>query len=258
MTTSQFLLSAWRWNLEAILISLLVLAAYIAVFRFNFRINWFAAALTILLLTLMSPLNALADGYLFSAHMVQHIILLLIVPALLLLSLPRSLSLAIRPRLLGHPLVGWAAGVGTMWLWHAPTMCNAAIASRPVHALQTLSLIVLGCLFWRQIIAPREEERLSPPAAVLYLFSACVTCSVLGIIITFSPIAVCSIYSMQPTDPFGMLDTIRTNWGFTPERDQQIGGLIMWVPMCLIYLSAIFAQLARWFAVSTSPALHIR
>jgi len=140
-----------------------------------------------------------------------------------------------------------------MWFWHAPALCNAAVASRPVHALQTVSLLVLGSLFWRQILAPREQERLSPPRAIFYLFSACVACSVLGIIITFSPVTVCSIYTMQPNDRLGMLQTIRTGWGVSPERDQQIGGLLMWVPMCLIYLTAILAQLARWFAQPASP-----
>jgi cytochrome c oxidase assembly factor CtaG len=70
----------------------------------------------------------------------------------------------------------------------------------------------------------------------------------------FSPVTVCSIYTMQPNDPFGMLPTIRTGWGFSPERDQQIGGLLMWVPMCLIYFTAILAQITRWFAQPTSPA----
>lgn len=141
-----------------------------------------------------------------------------------------------------------------MWLWHAPALCNAAVASRPVHALQTVSLLVLGSVFWRQILAPREEERLSPPRAILYLFSACVACSVLGIIITFSPVTICSIYTMPPADRLGMLQTIRTGWGFSPERDQQIGGLLMWVPMCLIYFTAILVQIERWFAQPTSPA----
>ena len=254
MTTAQFILSGWTWNPALLVTGAFALVSYLAVFRDRRRFRWFAAALGVLLLTLLSPLNRLADGYLFSAHMAQHIVLLLIVPALLLLGLPRPLSLEVGPRAVSHPLVGWLAAVGAMWFWHAPAMCNAAVASPTVHALQTVSLLALGSLFWRQILAPRDEERLSPPGAVLYLFSACVTCSVLGIIITFSPVTVCSIYRMQPLDPSGMLQTIRTSWGFSPERDQQIGGLLMWVPMCLIYLSAIFAQIARWFAQSTTPS----
>jgi putative membrane protein len=254
MTTTHFLISGWTWNAADLLVGAASGVAYVTVFGLHHRLGYFAAALSVFLLTLLSPLNTLADGYLFSAHMVQHILLLLIVPALILLSLPRSVSLAVRPRLLSNPLVGWSAGVGAMWLWHAPGLCNAAVASRPVHALQTASLLLLGCLFWQQILAPREEERLSPPGAVLYLFSACVACSVLGIILTFSPVTVCSIYTMQPKDPLGMLNMIRQGWGFTPERDQQIGGLLMWVPMCLIYLSAIFAQIARWFGEPATPA----
>jgi putative membrane protein len=254
MTTAQFIISGWTWTPAVLLTSAFALLIYVAAFREHRRIGWFAAALAVFLLTLLSPLNTLADGYLFSAHMAQHILLLLIVPALLLLSLPRRCSLAVGPRVCAHPFVGWLAGVGAMWFWHAPALCNAAVGSRPVHALQIVSLLALGSVFWGQILAPREEERLSPPGAVMYLFSACVTCSVLGIIITFSPVTVCSIYRLPPVDRLGMLQTIRTGWGFSPERDQQIGGLLMWVPMCLIYLSAVLAQIARWFALSPSPA----
>ena len=247
MNTEQFLFSAWNWNPIVLVAAGIGLAVYLFAFRAERRLRWFLLALAIFLLTLVSPLNALAEGYLFSAHMLQHIVLLLVVPGFLLLSLPRSLSLSSRPRLLAHPLTGWIAGVGAMWFWHWPTLCNAAVTSRSVYALQTVSLLVCGTIFWSQVIAPRDEERLSPPGAVLYLFSACVTCSALGIILTFSPVTVCSIYTMPMGDRLGMWETIRSSWGFTPEKDQQIGGLLMWVPMCFIYLGAIFAQVARWF-----------
>jgi cytochrome c oxidase assembly factor CtaG len=253
MSLSQFLLSAWTWNLPVLLLAAAALLAYAGCFRSSGRFGWFVASLAVVLFTLLSPLDALADGYLFSAHMAQHILLLLVAPAGLLLSLPRSLSLTVRPRVLGHPVVGWLAGVGAMWFWHAPALCNAAITSQPVHALQTVSLLVLGCIFWRQILAPRESERLAPPAAVLYLFSACIACSVLGIILTFSPVTVCSVYAAPGAGRLGLLTVIRTGWGFTPERDQQVGGLLMWVPMCLIYLGAICFQLVRWFADAPRP-----
>jgi cytochrome c oxidase assembly factor CtaG len=107
---------------------------------------------------------------------------------------------------------------------------------------------LLGTIFWRQILAPRDEQRLSPAGAVLYLFSACVACSILGILITFSPVSVCPIYAQPQADRLGILKLVQSHWGITPDKDQQIGGLLMWVPMCLVYLSAIVAQLARWFA----------
>jgi len=134
-----------------------------------------------------------------------------------------------------------------MWFWHARPFCNAAVSSHLVNAVQILSLLLLGTIFWRQILAPREDERLSPPGAVLYLFSACVACSILGILITFSPVSVCPIYAQPVGDRLGILNLVQSSWGITPEKDQQIGGLLMWVPMCLVYLTAIIAQLARWF-----------
>jgi cytochrome c oxidase assembly factor CtaG len=222
--------------------------AYLSAFGVNRRIVYLIAGLGVFVLTLVSPLNALAAGYLFSAHMLQHILLLLIVPALLLMSLPRWVSLGPRSWLLANPLVGWVAGVGAMWLWHARPLCNAAVSSTLVGALQIFSLLVLGGIFWRQILAPREDERMSAPGAVLYLFSACIACSILGILITFAPVRVCPIYAQPPADHLGLLNLIQTNWGLTPEKDQQVGGLLMWVPMCFVYLSAIIAQLARWFA----------
>ena len=198
------------------------------------RLVYFVAAATVFAVALFSPLATLAKGYLFSAHMLQHILLVLIVPAFLLLSLTQSFSL---PRWLTNPFVGWIAGVGAMWLWHAPALCSAANTSRSVFALQTTSLIVMGSLFWWQVIAPRPEDRLSPLVAIGYLFTACAACSVLGIIITFAPVSVCPAFQ-----------NAGGKFGLTSERDQQIGGLLMWVPMCLIYASAILMQFARWHA----------
>jgi putative membrane protein len=255
MTTQQFITSAWAWNPAVLVLSPIVLVAYVWAFGLNRRIWYMVAGLGVFVVTLMSPLNALAAGYLFSAHMLQHILLLLIVPALLLMSLPRWVSLGPRLWLLANPLVGWIAGVSAMWLWHARPLCNAAVSSQLVSGLQICSLLVLGAIFWRQILAPREDERMSPPGAVLYLFSACVACSILGILITFAPVSVCPIFAQPPVDRLGILNLIQGSWGITPEKDQQIGGLLMWVPMCLVYLSAIVAQLARWFAhpVASAP-----
>ena len=144
MTTYQFFTTAWTWNSILLLLSALAFVGYLLAFGRRGRPVYFAAALVLFLLVFISPFSALANGYLFSAHMLQHILLVLIVPALLLLSLPRSFSL--RPPLtyLTHPLIGWIAGVGAMWLWHAPTLCNAAATSRTVSAIQTTSLLIMG------------------------------------------------------------------------------------------------------------------
>jgi putative membrane protein len=255
MTTHQFLTSVWTWNVAVLVLSGIALAAYLWVFGVNRRIGYLLAGLVVFVFTLSSPLNVLAEGYLFSAHMLQHILLLLIVPAFLLMSLPRSVSLGPRLWLISNPLIGWISGVGAMWLWHARPLCNAAVSSQLVNATQTCSLLLLGTIFWRQILAPHEDERLSPPGAVLYLFSACAACSILGILITLSPVSVCPIYTHLAFDRLGILNLIQSNWGITPDKDQQIGGLLMWVPMCLVYLAAIIVQLARWFAHPVPSAI---
>jgi putative membrane protein len=245
MTTYQFFSTAWRWNSILLIFCALVLAGYLLAFRRRGRLAYLGGALVVFLAALISPVSALADGYLFSAHMVQHILLVLIVPALFLLSLPRSFSLSRSLTVFTHPFIGWVAGVGAMWLWHAPALCNAATTSRTVSAIQTTSLLLMGSVFWWQVLAPRDADRLSPAAGIAYLFTACTACSVLGIILTFAPVSICPVYQ-HPADRLGILGTIRGEWGLTSDRDQQIGGLLMWVPMCLIYLAAILAQLARW------------
>jgi len=253
MTTYQFLTTAWRWNYILLLFCALALAGYFLAFRRRGRLAYLGGALVAFLIALISPVSALADGYLFSAHMVQHILLVLIVPALLLLSLPRSFSLPRSLTVFTHAFIGWIAGVGAMWLWHAPALCNAATTSRTVSAIQTTSLLLMGSAFWWQVLAPRNAERLSPAAGIAYLFTACTACSVLGIVLTFAPVSICPVYQ-HPVDRLGMLGTIRGNWGLTSDKDQQIGGLLMWVPMCLIYLTAILAQLARWHSDSVPQA----
>jgi putative membrane protein len=252
MTTYQFFTTAWTLNSILLTLSGVAFVGYFLAFGQRGRPLYFAAALVVLLLAFISPFSALANGYLFSAHMVQHILLVLIVPALLLLSLPRPFSLRPPFTYLTHPLIGWIAGVGAMWLWHAPTLCNAAATSRTVSAIQTTSLLLMGTVFWWQVLAPREEQRLSPPAGIVYLFTACTACSVLGIILTFAPVSICPVFQ-HPVDRLGILSMIRGNWGLTSDRDQQIGGLLMWVPMCAIYATAILAQLARWHS---SPQLE--
>lgn len=247
MNTSQFLIANWTWDPAVCAAAAGLLIIYIAAFGLQKRLGYLLAGICLVAVTLLSPLNALANGLLFSAHMAQHILLLLGVSGLLLLGVPREVRLGIRRSWIGHPMVGWIAGVGPMWLWHAPALCNAAVSSPAVHSIQTVSLVLCGVGFWCPILGPAEEERLSPPNAVLYLFTACVACSLLGIIITLSPVAVCPIYSIPRSDPTGTL--IRESWRITAEGDQQLGGLLMWVPMCLIYLGAIFFQIVRWYAV---------
>jgi cytochrome c oxidase assembly factor CtaG len=206
----------------------------------------FGLALVMLLLALASPIGQLADGYLFSAHMAQHLLLVLVVPPLALVGLGLRGATGAARRL--EVLAAWALGVGAMWLWHERTLCNAASLSPTVHRLQEISLLAMGAAFWMPVIS----GRLSPLPGIVYLFSACVACTVLGIYLTFSPVTVCSAF-VHPVDRLGVMPLLRGDWGLTPERDQQVGGLMMWVPACLVYGVGILGQLGRLYATDARP-----
>ena len=255
MTTTELLFTAWDRDPFVIALCVAAVAAYALAFRgrVRARAGYFAGAIGVFALALVSPIGVLARGYLFSAHMLQHLLLVLIVPPLVLLSLPsegaprlRVLSPTPSPstRLTAAPQ--WLLGVGAMWLWHAPTLCDAASRSLAVNRLQTLSLIGMGAAFWWPIFAPRAKRRLAPLAAMLYLFTACIACTILGVLVTFSPVEVCSVYA-HPVDRLGALSLLRGGWGLTPKADQEIGGLMMWVPACIGYAVGILAMLGRYY-----------
>jgi len=254
MSTMQFLTTAWIWSPLDAVCAAAALAAYFHYCGWSRRAWWMFAATAIVLLSLMSPLGALAQGYLFSAHMLQHILLLIAAPAMGLMALPASARIPPRLGRLLHPAVCWMCGVSAMWVWHVPALCDAAAASRSVLTFQTITLLGLGAVFWWQLLAPTEAQRIPPLQGVLYLFAACIACTAMGIILTFSPVTVCRAY-LHPVDRMGIAPMIEGAWGMTPARDQQLGGLIMWVPMCMVYLGAIFGQLAGWYSAPAEPAL---
>jgi len=220
---------------------------------------WLAFALVVLVLAFASPLGVLAAGYLFSAHMVQHLMLLLIVPLGLTLFLPREAveKLLARPGLsklnsaLSTPLIGWVAGLGAMWLWHVPSLCSAATQSDALGLVRSSTFLAAGLAFWWPIYSPVARYRLDPLLAVIYLFSACAGCTLLGIYITFTPVSVCPAFA-NPADRVGILTSLYQS-GFTPMVDQQLGGLLMWVPPCSLYICAIVSVLCRWYALEEHP-----
>lgn len=256
MTTRDLILHAWTWRPTLAAIVGAALALHFAWLRLSCPARTLAllgaAAATVL--ALASPIDALARGTLFSAHMLQHMLLALVAPPLALLSLPAA---TVAPRPASAPRAGppprrvpvvatWAMGVGAMWLWHAPLLCNAAATSDAVRALQSLSLPVMGAAFWWPILGPRADQRLPDLTAVAYLFTACAACTILGVSIAFSPVAVCAAYG-HAADPLGALPLVRGSWGLTPAVDQQLGGLLMWIPGCTVYAAAILAVVGRFY-----------
>jgi len=250
------LITSWDWEPSIVIGCALAVAAHCVLVRHRrpAKTVYFLGGIALLLLDLVSPLDRLGDEYLFSAHIVQHFVLALVVPPLLLLGIPREwaeITLS-RPwvrrleRYFGHPPISWLLGVGTMLVWHIPILFNAALTNDALHVFQHLSFLVTGIIYWWPILAPAPQVRLSAAGSISYLFTACLSCSLLGAALTFSPAGLYPAY-LHPRDSLGILPLLRDDWGLDPKSDQQLGGLLMWVPSCFVYLGGILWTLGRWY-----------
>lgn len=255
MTSWQVIFDLWYWRSPAWLIVILAtffysLAAVTLPVTLR-QITCFVIAAAAFLLALASPLAVLASRYSFSAHMMQHLLLLLIVPLCTILAWPSSTAVAAEntAQLPPRAVVGWLAGVGAMWFWHVPALCTAGMQSPWVFATQTCSLVAAGAAFWWPVFRPQLQRRMQPHVAAAYLFSGCVGCSLLGIYITFSPVSVCPLYTVSGGGSAELMRLVHEQWGLTHRLDQQVGGLLMWVPACVVYLGAILATLSSWYRV---------
>lgn len=253
---SHFAALAWHWKPSVVAGCCALVAAYawVSGFRISAKTAAWIGGVLLILLALVSPVDALS-AYLFSVHMARHILFVLVIPALLLMGLPAGLiertlqyhAAAVAERLFGRPVVAWMAGIGAMALWHAPVFFRAAASHHSLHMLEQFSLLVAGTAFWWPILAPAPRCRIQPvPQGIAYLASACLACTAMGVLITFAPAPLYLSYA-HSADAYAVARLIRNDWGISAAMDQQIGGLLMWVPCCFVYLTAIMAMFARWY-----------
>ncbi len=197
----------------------------------------FGAGLIVLFAALVSPLHALAEVSL-SAHMAQHALLVAIVPPLLLIGNPAavfawggarsSLRLASFLQPLSRPApAATLHGLG-LWVWHAPLAFQAAAQSYGWHVLQHLTFFITALFFWRSIVGARSAGRAA--AALGAAFITLLHSGLLGALITLVP------YSL---------------YGSATLEDQQLAGLVMWVPVGMVYLAACLV-LARRLLIAHS------
>ncbi len=250
----KLILTYWSFDGSSLSILLLMIVVYIIINKSASRILYFALAVLLSALCLFSPLHILSAHYLFSAHMVVHVVLLLCVGPLLVLSLAPEKELLSSFFLFfkQHPVLSWLTGVGIMWFWHVPSLFNITMATAHTgsfHVLpivETFSLIIAGILFGTPVIHPNKKFRIDTIAGVVYLFTACIGCSLLGLLITFAPIGTYHHFlAMQ--DSYGLNKIILQQWGITQAVDQQAAGLVMWVPCCFIYITGAMYLLVQWF-----------
>jgi putative membrane protein len=211
------------------------------------RVVSFFAGLAVLLGSLTGPLHDLSDYYLFSAHMVQHLLLVFAMPPLLVYGTPGwMLSPLLRHPLvleLGRRLTRPSGAFVTFNLvlvaWHLPPLYNLAMEHHGVHIVQHLMIMVVSVILWWPVLSSSPELPRAPyPVQMLYLFVVGLPMVMVSIFITMAESVLYPYYATAP----------RVWEALTPHADQHVGGLIMWVPGGMVFLLAISVVFFRWQA----------
>jgi len=223
----------------------------------------FAGGWIAMFAALVSPLHPCGE-VLFSAHMTQHEILMLVSAPLFVLGRPLIATMWALPKpwrrpvgnyisrgwieglwkVLTNAAVAWAVHAAALWIWHIPVLFQATLHSDLVHTLQHASFFLSALFFWWAIIyGPRGL--VSYGAGVLYLFTTSIHSGLLGVFLTLTSRVWYPAYADSTA-----------SWGLTPLEDQQLGGLIMWVPAGIVYIIAALAMFAGWIRESEKRVLR--
>jgi putative membrane protein len=214
------------------------------------RSIYFICGSLVMAACLLPPLDTWS-AELFAVHMLQHELLMLVAAPLLVVSRPLPVFLWALPpstrlqmarwsrgpafhatwRLLTHPAVGWVGHAIALWAWHVPMLFRAALQSQPLHDLQHLTFVATALMFWSGLFLASSIRHRG--TAVLYLFTTTLHTGVLGALITLS------------TQPWYAPD-IRAATLPDALLDQQLGGLIMWVPGSMVYVGAGLVLFLQW------------
>ena len=213
---------------------------------------FFWAGWASLVLALTPPIDTLS-AVSFAVHMTQHEIMMLVAAPLLVISRPLGVLLWGSPRFfaaivssaalrrtgawLTTPVAAWMTHTVVLWGWHVPAAFETSLRMTPVHWLQHLSFFAAAAIYWWSVFAgPRAERR---GIALLSVFTTAVHTTVLGTLLTFSTTL------WYPT--YGRVER---PWALSAIEDQQLGGLIMWVPGGMVFLVAGLALAALWLKES--------
>ncbi len=219
----------------------------------------FAGGWISMFIALVSPLHSWGE-MLFSAHMTQHEILMLVAAPLLVLgrpfvayiwAFPKHVRVRSAPwvndrrlkstwRIISAPFAAWVIHAVALWIWHIPALFQATLHSNAVHTVQHASFFLSAMLFWWAIIYGRQGVQ-SYGAGVLYLFTTSIQSGLLGVLLTLTTRIWYPAYSDSTVA-----------WGLSPLEDQQIGGLIMWIPAGIVYVLAALIMFAAWLRESES------
>jgi putative membrane protein len=265
----------WQWDVDPFVSGLLlvVAAAYVAGSSRQWmerrqprsaaaRAAAFGAGMLVLVMTLLSPLDAWGDE-LFAAHMAQHLMLMMVAPPLLLLGRPFIVALWALPaagrRTVGAwwlrsrrlrsaidvllaPLTAWLTASAALWFWHLPQPYGLAFRIPAVHAAEHLSFFLTSILFWRAVIDGPRTGRLSIGATMIFVVTFAMENAMLAALLIFAPKVLYSVHRSAPA------------WsGLTPLEDQQLAGVLMWavtgavdlLALCLLFVALLASAQRR-------------
>ena len=209
------------------------------------QVGSFFFGLFVVFVSLNGPLHDLSDHYLFSAHMVQHLLLQLLMPPLLLLGLPQvtDVRMLSGPRLIAlfkrmtNPIICLITFNGFLVGWHLPPLYDFALQNHNVHIVQHLTFMFVGALAWRPVLSPSSQlPRALFPIQIIYIFAQSIPMGFLGAAITFARSILYTHYANAPRV-----------WSLSPLEDQQMGGLIMKSSAGLVFLLGLGLVFLAWF-----------
>jgi putative membrane protein len=251
-----------HWNLSPIVVASLALYAGIYVWRWRAarreaggrgagvaELACFFVAMLALTAAVLSPIDGLGEDYLFSMHMLQHILLGDIAPVFLLLALsrvimrPATRRLVAVERALGrfaHPLTGLFLWFGLVYVWHIPALYDAAIESEAVHALEHASFFTAGVALWWPLVQPVPmRRRMTGMWPFAYIGAAKAGLAGLGLYLTWSKSVAYEHYEAVPRI-----------WGLTATEDQNVGGAMMMLEQSVVLLIAFVVLFVRMLGQS--------
>ena len=260
-STATFSWADWHGH-PSILLGLLLLGGLYLLALWPYRKEYrgrmitYSLGIAVIFIALHSPLHELSDHYLFSAHMVQHLLLMLVAPPLLILGTP---GWVIRP-FLNHPFVAklWRTAVhpvvafllfnGVLLLWHLPAMYDSTLNQHGIHIVEHLMFMGTAVLMWWPVLSSLHEyPRLAYPWQVLYLFLLSLLPAVIGAMITFASTVVYPFYAEAPR-----------LWGISAVTDQQMGGLIMKLGGSVVFWLVLIIVFFQWFNQEEAKAKMVQ
>ena len=225
----------------------------------------FYGGLATLFIALVSPLDTVAEQ-LFWIHMIQHLLLLLIAAPLLVLGRPAIVflwgfsrygrrrvgrlwtALGLHRAIEGlmHPLLAWVLFCGVFVLWHFPGPYQAALRNEELHTLEHVSFLLTALMFWSIVIEPSGRRRLAYGPTMVFVVTAAVLSGLPGALIALAP------RPLYPAHAEGA-----AAWGLTLLQDQQLAGIVMWIPGGFVYLAAVAFVFLKWLQPGETRRRHL-